>query len=80
MKMINNVMAKVKAQKIRKIVSDYQTHIEELMAQRNEWRVIATSSTSDDYAKELARLQIIIISNEITDLVAKRTKVLESSF
>ena len=79
MKMINNVMAKVKAQKIRKIVGDYQTHIEELMAQRNEWRTIATSSTSDAYTKELARQQIVIITNEITDLVGKRTKVLESS-
>ena len=79
MKMINNVVAKVKANKIMRIVHDYQTHIEDLIDQRNEWRIIAISPTSDAYTKEIAIQNVINITNEITDLVAKRTKVLESS-
>ena len=78
-KIINNVNARIKARKISKIISGYQQHLEELMTQRESWREIAVSPTSDTYSKELARKQIVLISNEITDIVHKRTKVLESS-
>ena len=78
-KIMDNVSATIKARKVQRIISGYQEHIEELMTQRESWREIAVSPTSDAYSKELARKQVVLISNEITDLVYKRTKVLESS-
>jgi hypothetical protein len=78
-KIINNVNATIAARKVERIISGYQKYLEELMAQRESWRIIAVSPTADAYSKELARKQIVLISNAITDLVCKRTKVLESS-
>ena len=79
-KIFNKVNATIKARKFKDILDSYQQHAESIIAQRNGWREIEMNPLSSTEEKAFARWQIVVLTNELTDIVTKRTKILESSF